>query len=116
MSVLSSFSSNKKFHEEKHFPYGIARSGEFNKSQATLLETYGVAYQELHSGVRKPVNKEEIDFVSVCLGNKKANTQHEIAWMRYCQKIEERKTLPTLRNTRMKDEMSDSTSIIQDFR
>ncbi len=88
MQDLASFVSNKKFYAEEHFPYGLARSGEFTSNQAALLENNGVAYQELHSGNRVPANDEERNFVLVCQGQREAQTSHEIAWMRYCQKTQ----------------------------
>ena len=94
MQDLGSFLSNKKFYGEEHFPYGISRSGEFNNEQAALLEIHGIAYQELHTGLRVPTNDEERDFVSVCEGSKSPQTKHEIVWMRYCQKIQERTATP----------------------
>lgn len=89
MRSHGSFFSPKKFYGEEHFPYGISRSGEFNRNQAALLEDHGTAYQELHSGHREPCNDEERAFVLVCKGEKVAQTMHELAWMRYCQKAQE---------------------------
>ncbi len=94
MQNLDSFVANKRFYGEEHFPYGISRSGEFNNDQAELLEVHGIAYQELHSGLRVPVNDEEREFVSVCKGHKAPQTKHEITWMRYCQKVQERTITP----------------------
>lgn len=90
MQNHGSFFSPKKFYGEEHFPYGISRSGEFNRQQAALLEDHGVAYQELHFGQREPCNDEERAFVLVCKSEKAAQTIHEIAWMRYFEKTQER--------------------------
>ncbi len=94
MKTSDSFVTSKKFYGEGHFPYGISRSGEFNIGQAMLLENHGIAYQELHLGERTPVNEEERDFVSVCEGIKPPQSQHEIVWMRYCQKVQEQTVIP----------------------
>ena len=94
MQDFGSFVSTKKFYGEAHFPYGISRSGEFNNDQAALLEIHGVAYQELHTGLRVPTNDEEREFVSVCEGVKAPQTKHEITWMRYCQKTQEQTATP----------------------
>ena len=88
MSNHDSFISNRKFYAEEYFPYGLSRSGEFNRNQAQLLEKYGEAYQALHSGERKPVNDEEREFVAVCQGEKTPATQHEKVWILFCQKIQ----------------------------
>ncbi len=90
MQSQDSFSSSKKFYGGEHFPYGMSRSGEFNRNQATLLEKHGRAYQELHSGQRESINDEERAFVLVCRGEKPAQTMHELAWMRYCEKTQKR--------------------------
>lgn len=90
MQNHASFISPKKFYGEEHFPYGISRSGEFNRNQAALLEEYGTAYQELHSGQREPCNDEERDFVLTCKGEKEAQTVHELAWARFCEKTQKR--------------------------
>jgi len=94
MNELSSFVSDKKFYADKHFPYGISRSGEFNRQQAGLLEDHGQAYQALHSGDRSPVNDEEREFVAVCKGDKPAQTAHEIVWIRFCQKTQKKTFIP----------------------
>ena len=70
MQDSGSFLSNKKFYGEEHYPYGISRSGDFNNEQSTLLQNHGIAYQELHSGARAPINEEEQAFVIVCEGNR----------------------------------------------
>lgn len=88
MKNENSFSCTKKFYAEAHFPYGIARSGEFNSVQSALLEKHGVVYQGLHTGELTPVNDEERDFVEVCKGLKEPQTLHERAWVRFCQKIQ----------------------------
>ncbi len=92
MYKSESFVTCKRFYADEHFPYGISRSGEFNRDQAKLLEDHGEAYQALHSGLRSPINDEERDFVAVCKGEKQARTEHEIAWMRFCEKTQKRRT------------------------
>lgn len=91
MYQSDSFEANKRFYADKHFPYGISRSGEFNRQQAKLLEEHGEAYQALHSGERSPINDEERDFVAVCKGEKPAQTEHEVAWIRFCEKTQKKR-------------------------
>jgi len=91
MSTAVSFVSHKKFYGEEHFPYGIARSGEFTRKQASLLEDHGTAYYELHHGLRTPSTVEEKAFLKVCTGEKAAQTPHELAWQRYCEKTKPRR-------------------------
>ncbi len=90
MQEKDSFYSNSKFYSDKHFPYGIARSGEFTCEQADLLERHGKAYEALHMGIQEPENEEEARFVAVCRGEAEPMSDHENVWMRYCQKIKKR--------------------------
>ncbi|CAA0101122.1 Uncharacterised protein [BD1-7 clade bacterium] len=86
MTTTSSFASTKRFYADALFPYGFARSGEFTIQQVALLEEHGVAYDELHNGLRKPANDEERAFVAVCHGQRNAETPHETTWLHYCEK------------------------------
>lgn len=76
----------RKFWGTKHFPHGIARSGEFTIEQARLLEAHGYAYEELAKGLRAPQGAMEKDFVAFCNGKKAAESVHEKAWQRYVDK------------------------------
>lgn len=93
MSKKEPFNSNSRFYSDKYFPHGIARSGEFSRDQADLLERHGRAYEALHGGQREPVNEEEAHFIAVCRGEAEPMTEHEKVWMRYRQKISKRPTV-----------------------
>lgn len=93
MSEERSFSSNRKFFAAEYYPYGLARSGEFTREHADLLEKHGYAYQSLEEGSRSAANAEEERFLSVCRGEAEAETRHEIAWRRFCQKTRTIKVL-----------------------
>jgi uncharacterized protein len=95
MNILedTSFQANGIFNPVTHFPYGLARSGEFNRLQVQLLEKHGKAYEALHMGQRAPVNEEEAHFLAVCRGDTEAETDHERAWMRYCLKIQKKTSI-----------------------
>ncbi|WP_263081471.1 DUF413 domain-containing protein [Endozoicomonas sp. Mp262] len=86
MTKKISFYSESRFYPNEHFPYGIARSGEFIHTHAELLECHGKAYQALHAGLRAPSNEEEMCFLAVCRGEREATTDHEKAWIRFCEK------------------------------
>ncbi len=87
----TSFSSDRNFHDNDHFPHGINRSGEFTRQQAELLIKHGWAYKALAEGSRAPVTVEEEQFVAVIQGKKAAETAHEKAWQLYCKKISQPK-------------------------
>jgi uncharacterized protein YifE (UPF0438 family) len=66
-----------------HFPYGFARSGQFSKKQAALIELHGEAYKNLNSGQQYPNTPEEHEFVRFCNQLKEAETEHEKVWIFY---------------------------------
>lgn len=82
----TSFLADKKFVCKESFPYGLSRSGEFNRKQVALLEQHGQAYDALHKGLRAPINDEERAFIECCNGQKPAETEHEKAWVAFCEK------------------------------
>ena len=47
MGESNSFQAERKFWDDRRFPYGFVRSGDFTIAQATLLETHGNAYAAL---------------------------------------------------------------------
>ncbi|WP_320821863.1 DUF413 domain-containing protein [Reinekea sp.] len=85
MNSNESFYSLKAFADRLHFPYGFARSGQFSKKQATLIEQHGEAYKNLASGQQAPNTPEEQEFVRLCHGLKDAETEHEKVWAFYLQ-------------------------------
>jgi uncharacterized protein YifE (UPF0438 family) len=90
MNEKASFICDSKFYGDKHFPYGLSRSGEFTFEQAALLETHGHAYEALYKGERQPETTEEQQFVAVFKGEREAQTAHEKAWTRFLAKIREK--------------------------
>ena len=86
MSFTGPFYSDRKYYALDLYPYGIGRSGDFTLAQTLFLEDHGWAYLELDQGVRPPAHQEEMDFLSVCRGEKKPETEHEIAWHRFRDK------------------------------
>jgi uncharacterized protein YifE (UPF0438 family) len=97
---MDSFECSGKFYADRHYPYGLARSGDFNRQQATLLETHGRAYEALHNGTREPANEEESRFLAVCRGEAEAVTPHEKAWLLFQQKVAKRSAGPLYANSR----------------
>jgi uncharacterized protein YifE (UPF0438 family) len=88
MNTQECFKATKRFDDKINFPYGFARSGEFTREQAQILEARGQAYLELDTGSREPVAPEEQSFVEFCIGNKPAESKDERIWQRYKSKIE----------------------------
>jgi uncharacterized protein YifE (UPF0438 family) len=108
MQLNDAFKSDKRFRDPKNFPYGFARSGEFTREQAQLIEIYGHAYIELASGAREPACEQEQAFMEFCNGNKDAESLHERTWKRYQDKVNRKINCYTLAS--ISDVTDDDTS------
>ncbi len=93
MNDYTSFATESQFHGDEHFPYGLARSGEFTQEQAELLTNHGYAYKAIADGNRAPVTQEEQRFLEVCRGERRAQSAHEKVWQRFLDKTNPRKTV-----------------------
>jgi len=78
-----SFVCEKKFFDDRNFPRGFQRSGDFTRSQALILESKGVAMKALHEGSRAPATPEEEQFVSMCRGQNAPASETEKTWSIY---------------------------------
>lgn len=83
MQAQASFVANKRFFDDRNFPYGFRRSGDFTLKQAELLELCGHHMMALEQGTIEPSNDEEVHFVSVCRGECPAETAEEKTWVTY---------------------------------
>ncbi|WP_115720277.1 MaoP family protein [Gallaecimonas mangrovi] len=91
-----SFVSTKRFFDQKHFPHGFARSGDFTKAEATLLENHGQALQALASGLVSPASAEEFQFLECCQGTRQASTGLEKVWAKYQKILDHKKRVFTV--------------------
>lgn len=100
MSILElnkdSFKASRKFYDDKNYPRGMSRSGDYSINEVTILEKYGTALSELSSGNRAPITAEEEHFVGVCNGELNAETAIEKTWLKYQNKILTPKQFHTL--------------------
>lgn len=94
--MSQSFVANRRFFDDRNFPKGFARSGRFTLAEGTLLEKHGIAMQELELGSRQPANEEETRFLEVCKGEVEALSQFEKAWMKYKQRLSEKRKFHTV--------------------
>ncbi|TRX54980.1 DUF413 domain-containing protein [Thalassomonas sp. M1454] len=81
-----SFKTTRRFYDDKNYPRGMGRSGDFTYSETEIVEQYGVAFQELSAGTREPVTAEEEQFVKVSKGELEPSTDYEKAWVKYQNK------------------------------
>ncbi|MCG8710890.1 DUF413 domain-containing protein [Brenneria sp. 4F2] len=94
--MAESFSTSNRFFDNKFYPRGFSRHGDFTIKEAQLLERHGYAFNELNLGKRQPVNEEEALFVAMCRGERKAETDMEKIWSKYMDRIRRPKRFHTL--------------------
>lgn len=91
-----SFLSNRKFYDDKNYPRGLNRSGDFTLAEVSLIEKYGIALLELTSGKRAPATTDEEHFIQVIKEGTEPSNAVEKAWMKYQNKILTPKQFHTL--------------------
>lgn len=57
--MAESFSVTRRFFDDKNYPRGFSRHGDYTIKESQVLEQYGQAFKALESGEREPVTKEE---------------------------------------------------------
>ncbi len=75
--MADSFITTNRFFDNKHYPRGFSRHGDFTIKEAQLLERLGQAFNELDTGKRAPQTEEEKLFVAVCRGEREPATPEE---------------------------------------
>lgn len=106
-----SFECTKKFFDDRNFPRGFHRSGDFTRAQATILEASGVVLKALHEGSMEPRDEAEARFVAVCKGEQKAESDVEKSWVIYLAALRRKQVYFTASSATMADgggESSDS--------
>lgn len=94
--MAESFATTNRFFDNKNYPRGFSRHGDFTIKEAQLLESVGYALNELELGKRQPLTQDEINFVAVCRGEREAESEHEKVWMKYMSRINRPKRFHTL--------------------
>lgn len=94
--MAESFSTTNRFFDNKFYPRGFSRHGDFTIKEAQLLERHGYALNELDLGKRQPATEEEIQFVAMCRGERPASTETEKTWAKYIERIRRPKRFHTL--------------------
>lgn len=94
--MSDSFITSKKFFDNKNFPRGFSRQGDFTIREANILEKSGVAFQKLTSGEVSPSTKLEESFVAVINGKQAPDTEYEKVWMKYLALVNSTKKFHTL--------------------
>ena len=94
--MTDSFTTTNRFFDNKNYPRGFSRHGDFTIREAQLLERHGFAFNELDLAKREPVTEEEHRFVEVCRGIREPATEAERVWSKYMSRIKRPKRFHTL--------------------
>lgn len=94
--MADSFSVTRRFFDDKNYPRGFARHGDYTIRESQTLEQFGQACLELENGERKAKTAEEKQFVEVMKGKREAETFLEKTWQKYRTKITKTKRIYTL--------------------
>lgn len=81
------FVTGRTYFDNKFFPRGFGRSGEFTRKEAEILEKCGVALKALMTGEKQPETEAEKHFMSVVSGEIEPETPVERTWIKYMRYI-----------------------------
>ena len=108
--MAESFSVTRRFFDDKNYPRGFSRHGDYTIRESQTLERYGQAFKALDLGEREPVTEEEKAFVAFCRGERPAETFFEKTWNKYRSRISTTKRVYTLSGVVGVDNLDDFSS------
>lgn len=94
--MAESFSVTRRFFDDKNYPRGFARHGDYTIRESQTLEQFGQACLALENGERKAATDEEKRFVAVCKGDEIAESFLEKTWLKYRSLTTKTKRIYTL--------------------
>lgn len=94
--MAESFSVTRRFFDDKNYPRGFSRHGDYTIRESQTLEQFGQACLALENGERKPATAEEKQFVAVMKGEREAETTLEKVWLKYRALTSKTKRIYTL--------------------
>ena len=84
ISVLrQAFVSQRQFYDDKNFPRGFSRSGNFTLLEASILEQHGIILSGLYNKTLIPQNEIQEQFLKVINGESAVSNAIERAWLKY---------------------------------
>lgn len=110
----------KRFFDNKAFPRGFSKSGNFTLTEDQILSTYGQTLHSLELGEMLATNVEEEHFLQVMANPDQAASKIERTWLKYVKLARGRKSFHTL-NGRSKHseafapDSSDADDMVEDF-
>lgn len=81
--MAESFSVTRRFFDDKNYPRGFSRHGDYTIRESQLLEQFGQACLALENGERQAATAEEKQFLAVAKGEQEAQTALEKVWIKY---------------------------------
>lgn len=84
--TITGFEASSPFYDDKNFPRGFSKSGEFTILESELLQKYGRTLLCIAEGERTPSSPEEERFLKVCRSSAKAISPLEKVWIKYLEK------------------------------
>lgn len=112
---IKGFESSGSFYDDKNFPWGFSRCGNFTIAQAEILSTYGKTLRALENKEKTPTTAEEKQFVAVCRGKQEAATPLEITWMKYRLLTTKKDTISAFGTSNTKSEDDAIIPIVDDL-
>lgn len=94
--MAESFSVTRRFFDDKNYPRGFSRHGDYTIRESQHLEQFGQACLALEVGERQPATPEEEQFVAVVKGERAAETALEKVWLKYRNLTSKTKRIYTL--------------------
>ncbi|MGX2950925.1 DUF413 domain-containing protein [Ursidibacter sp. B-7004-1] len=94
--MTQSFSVTRRFFDDKNYPRGFSRHGDYTIRESQTLEQFGQACLALESGERTPATEEEKQFVAVVKGEQAPETFLEKVWVKYRTLTSKTKRIYTL--------------------
>ena len=94
--MAESFNVERRFFDDKNYPRGFSRHGDYTIRESQTLEQFGQACAALESGEREAATAEEQQFVAVMNGEREAETFLEKTWVKYRNLTSKTKRIYTL--------------------
>ena len=108
MAETNGFLASSEYYDDKHFPRGFKRSGDFTIPESNILSTFGLRLSQLEASKVEPQTDVEAKFVYMCQHNLRPESDVERVWAKYKNLITTGKPLFTL-HARAEDVEDDSS-------
>ena len=79
--------SGKSFRDDKNFPHGFSRSGNFSRNESDLLTRAGAVATAIANGSLEPSSKAQKQLLAVCRGECDPQTEFERVWLKYIDAV-----------------------------